>query len=144
MKAATVAAVLASGLLACVFAPPGTRVELSREPVTLSPVAQVFSPDQPLPADRESVGVCVFPAHGYSVTGRWTLLTPDGLEAQLLARAELVGGKVVRFAAPSSTGSSLCVRPRRGGPLEAAVRRVSLVASTPIVAQRIVWESTPR
>jgi hypothetical protein len=72
------------------------------------------------------------------------MLTPDGLEAQLVARAELVGGRVAWLKAPSSTGGSLCVRPRRGGPLEAAVERVSLVASTPIVAQRIVWESAPR
>ena len=78
------------------------------------------------------------------MTGRWTVLTPDGLEAQLVARAELVGGRVVWLKAPSSTGGSLCVRPRRGGPLEAAVERVSVVASTPVVAQRIVWESAPR
>jgi hypothetical protein len=50
----------------------------------------------------------------------------------------------VTLAAPSSTGSRLCVHPRLGGPLEAPVERLRVVASTPIVVRRIVWQSTAR
>lgn len=131
-----------SATLGCSPGAPRVRVDLIREPTTLSPVPRSFSAGQPLRADNESVGLCVSPGRGYSVSGRWTVLTPGGQEAQVVARAELVGGRVVKLASPSSTGSSLCVHPRRGGPLEAAVQRIDVVASTPIVVQRVVWQST--
>ena len=133
-----------SAVMGCSPAPPPVRVDLIREPTTLSSEPRLLSAGQPLPADNDSVGVCVFPGRGYRVSGRWTVRTPSGHEAQVLARAELVGGRTVKLASPSSTGASLCVHPRQGGPLEAPVHRIRVVASTPIVAQRIVWQSTAR
>ena len=131
-------------LLGCSLAPPRVRVELIQEPLTLSQVPQSFSAAEPLRADNASVRLCVYPGRGYHVTGHWTVLTPTGHEAQVAARAELVNGRVVTLATPSSTGNGLCVHPRLGGPLEAAVQRVRVTASTPIVVQRIVWRSTAR
>ena len=134
---------MALGAIAgCSLAPARVQVELSREPVILSEVPQVLSAGQPLRADYDSVSLCLYPDRGYNVSGRWTVLTPDGREAQVVARAELVNGRVVNLASPSSTGGRLCVHPRLGGPLEAPVQRVSVVASSPIVVRRIVWQST--
>jgi len=90
------------------------------------------------------VGLCVDPGPGHSVTGRWTVRTPSGREAQVVARAELVTGDVVSLASPSSNGPRLCVHPRRGGPLEASVRSLTVVASTPIEVRRLVWRSAAR
>lgn len=132
-----------SATLGCPGAEPGIRVELTREPVTLSGEPRVLSAREPLPAEAFRLGVCVIPAPGYHVSGRWTVRTPDGREARVVARAELVSGGVVKLAAPSSSGNSLCVHPRRGGPFESPVRRVRLVASTPIVAERIEWRTGP-
>ena len=132
-----------SATLACSAAPPQVRVELIQEPTTLSHVPLLLAAAEPLRADNDSVGVCVYPGPGHHVSGRWTVLTPGGHDAQVVARAELVNGRVVTFASPSSTGSSLCVHPRRGGPLEAAVQRIRVGASTPILVERIVWESSP-
>jgi hypothetical protein len=67
--------------------------------------------------------------------------TPDGREALLVARAELINGDRVKLASPSTRGSRLCVHPRRGGPFESPVRRLSVVASTPIEVERVVWHS---
>ena len=129
-------------LMGC-FAPPRpVRVELKPVPATLSHTPQAFAAGEPLPSEGGSVSVCVHPAPGHQVTGRWTVLTPDGHEAQVVAHAELVDGKVVRLASPSSTGSRLCVHPRLEGPLEAPVRRVRVTASAPIVVERVVWQST--
>ena len=128
----------------CSPAPPQARVDLIREPTTLSAAPQVFVPDEPLPADNDSVGVCLLPDAGYNVSGRWTVVTPAGREALVVAHAELASGRVIKLASPSSTGSRLCVHPRHGGPLEAPVERVRVVASTPIVVSRLVWESTAR
>jgi hypothetical protein len=121
--------------------PPLEEVELIRKPVTLSPVPRSFSAGELLCADSRIVGVCLYPGQGYRVSGRWTMLTPSGHEAQVVARAELVGGQEVTLASPTSTGNSLCVRPRRGGPLDAGVERVRVTASTPIVVRRLVWQS---
>jgi hypothetical protein len=126
---------------ACLLDPPGVRVELTRAPVTLSGEPRVLAAASPLPAESAVLGVCVFPGPGHYVTGRWTVRTPQGREASLVARAELLNGDVVKLAAPSSGGASLCVGPRRGGPLEAPVRRLHLVASTKIVAARIEWRA---
>lgn len=110
----------------------------------MSHTPQFLAAGGPLRADGDSVSLCVYPGPGHVVSGRWTVLTPDGREAQVVARAELTNGKVVALVSPSSTGSSLCVHPRLGGPLEAPVQRVRVVASMPIVAQRIVWRSAAR
>lgn len=134
--------IVLSAALGCSLAPPRVRVDLIQEPTTLSPVPQSFSSGQPLRADNDSVGVCVSPGRGYHVSGRWTVMTPSGQEAQVVARVELAGGRVVKFASPSSTGSSLCVHPRHDGPLEAPAQRIHVIASTPIVVQRVVWQST--
>jgi hypothetical protein len=135
---------LVSTVVGCVPAPAAVEVELIQQPLTLSQTAQLLAPSEPLRADNDSVRVCVYPGPGYHVSGRWTVLTPSGREAQVVARVELVNGKAVTLASPSSTGGSLCVQPRLGGPLEAPVRRVRVLTSTPIVAQRIVWQSTAR
>jgi hypothetical protein len=127
--------------LGCVLDPPGARVELTRAPLTLSGEPQVLSADPPLPAESVFLGVCVLPGPGHHVTGRWTVRTPDGRESSLVARAELLNGDSVKLAAPSSHGNWLCVHPRRGGPLEAPVRRLHLVTSTKIVAARIEWQT---
>ena len=126
----------------CWAAPPHAEVDLIRQPSTLSQTPQVFAAAEPLRADSESARLCVYPGPGYHVSGRWTVLTPSGREALVAGRAELANGKVVALASPSSTGNSLCVQPRLGGPLEAPVQRVRVVTSTPIVVERIVWEST--
>lgn len=128
-------------VLGCPLGDPGVRVALTREPVTLSGEPLVLSADAPLPAEAFFVGVCVFPGSGYHVSGRWTVLTPAGREALVVAEAELVNGDTVRLASPSSSGASLCVHPRRGGPFESPVRRVRLMASTPIEVERVVWRS---
>jgi len=130
-----------SAALGCLGAEPGVRVELTRAPVTLSGEALVLSADQPLPASVFSLAVCVTPGPGHHVSGRWTVLTPDGREAMLVAQAELVDGDTVKLASPSSSGHDLCVHPRRGGPFDSPVRRVRLVASTPIVAERVEWRT---
>jgi len=142
MRDGMVLGIALSASLGCSPAAPEVRVDLIEEPTTLSPVPQSFSAGLPLRGDNDSVGVCVFPGRGYSVSGRWTVLTPNGHEAQVVARAELVSGRVIKLASPSSAGSSLCVHPRHGGPLEGPVQRVRVVVSTPIVAQRVVWQST--
>jgi hypothetical protein len=144
LRASLVTALTLTAALGCLLVRRPVREELIRAPVTLSPAPKLLTAGAPLPADGESVGVCVYPGPGYSVSGRWTVLTPSGREAQVVARAELVGGRVVTLAAPSSTGSRLCVHPRLGGPLEAPVERLRVVASTPIVVRRIVWQSTAR
>ena len=127
--------------LGCPPADPRIRMELTSEPVTLSGEPLVLSTDQPLPAEAFHLGVCVVPGPGHHVSGRWTVVTPDGGEARVVARAELVSGDTVRLASPSSSGSSLCVHPRRGGPFESPVRRIRLVATTPILAERIEWRT---
>jgi hypothetical protein len=128
----------------CLPAPAPIEVELIQEPITLSQVPQFLAAGEPLRADNGSVGVCVHPGPGYHVSGRWTVLAPNGREAQVVARAELANGRVVTLASPSSTGTSLCVHPRLGGPLEAPVQRIRVVTSMPIVVRRIVWQSTAR
>lgn len=130
-----------AAVLGCSLAPPQVEVELIQEPMTLSQTPQFFAAGESLRADNDSVSVCVYPGPGYHVSGRWTVLTPSGHEAQVVARADLANGKMVTLASPSSRGRSLCVHPRLGGPLEAAVQRVRVVTSTPIVVQRIVWRS---
>jgi hypothetical protein len=129
------------GILGCLAAEPRARVILSETPVTLSGEAWSHSADPPLPSDATVLGVCVSPGPGFNVSGRWTVRTPDGREARVVARAELVNGDRVKLASPSWVGDRLCVHPRRGGPLESPVRRLTLVASTPIVAERIVWHT---
>ena len=138
---AVVAVATLSAILGCPGAEPGLRVELTREPVTLSGEPRVLSALEPLPAEAFLLGVCVIPGPGYHVSGRWTVQAPDGREARVVARAELLNGDTVKLAAPSSSGNCLCVHPRRGGPFESPVRRVRLVASTPIVAERIEWRA---
>lgn len=128
--------------LGCRPASTQVEVELSQEPVTLSRVPRLFETGQAFPADAESVALCVWPAAGHQVSQRWTVLTPSGLEAQVVALADLGSGKTVRLASPWSTDSgALCVQPRWGLPLESPVRRVRVVASTPIVVERIVVSS---
>jgi hypothetical protein len=142
MQGRVMVAMALSALPGCPPGPPPVEVELVQGPVTLSPVPLAISAGEPLPTDNASVGVCIHPAPGYHVSGRWTVLTPGGEEAQVVARAELVNGDVVTMASPSSTGNSLCVHPRLGGPLGAAVKRIRVVASLPVGAQRIVWQCT--
>ncbi len=128
--------------LACVLTSPSVEIDLIDEPVTLSYEPQLLAAGQPLRADHDSVSVCVYPAPGHNVSTRWTVVAPNGREARVVARAELVNGRVVTLRSPSSDGASLCVHPRWDGPLEAEVQRIRLLASTPIVARRIVWRST--
>lgn len=138
---------LAIGILTvpgCWAGPPHAEVDLIREPSTLSATPQLFAAGEPLRADSDSVRLCVYPGPGYHVSGRWTVITPNGREALVIGRAELANGRVVNLASPSSTGNRLCVQPRLGGPLEAPVQRVGVVTSTPIVVERMVWESTGR
>jgi hypothetical protein len=142
MGGRAIVAIALSALPGCFPARPPVREELIQEPVTLSPTPRLLSAGRALRADEESVRVCFYPDRGYDVSGRWTVVTPNGREAQIVVRAELVNGRVVTLASPSSTGSSLCLHPRLGGPLDAAVQRLSVVASTPIVVRRIVWQST--
>jgi len=130
--------------VACTAAPPPVEIELTSGPTILSTEPRSFRPARPLPADNVSVGLCVDPGPGHAVTGRWTVRTPAGREAQVVARAELVSGDVVRLVSPSSNGPRLCVHPRRGGPLDAPVRSLTVVASTPIAVERLVWRSTAR
>jgi hypothetical protein len=140
-KSALPAGIAMAMALGCVLDAPEVRVELTRAPVTLSGEPQVLLADPPLPAESSVLGVCVYPGPGHHVTGHWTVRTPEGREARLVARAELTNGDVVKLAAPSSGGASLCVHPRRGGPLEAPVRRLYLVTSTEVVAARIEWRA---
>jgi hypothetical protein len=128
----------------CRAAPRHAEVDLIREPARLSQTAQSFAPGEPVRADGESVRLCVHPGPGYQVSGRWTVLTPSGREALVVGRAELANGRIVNLASPSAIGNSLCVQPRLGGPLEAPLLRVRLATSTPIVVERIVWESACR
>ena len=134
-------ALLVGSLVACSAVDPGSEVVLTETPVTLSGEAWVFSAEPPLPSDAFFLGVCVSPGPGFGVTRRWTVRAPDGREAQVVARAELVNGQRVKLASPSTSDDRLCVHPRRGGPFDSPVRRLTLVASTPIVADRIVWRS---
>jgi hypothetical protein len=119
-------------------------VDLVQQTSTLSPTPRLLVAGEPLRADGDSVRLCVYPGSGHHVSGHWTVVTPEGREALVVARAELTSGRVVNFASPSSTGNGLCVQPRLGGPLEAPVRRVSVATTAPIVVERIVWESAAR
>jgi len=95
-----------------------------------------------LPADNDVVGVCVYPELQFRLSDRWTILTPDGGEARLDAHAELTDGTVATLSSPSTTGQNLCLELATSLPSDAKVKRVRLVASQPIVASRIVWQST--
>ena len=131
-------------LPSCRAASPDVRVDLIRGSATLSQTPQLFAAEEPVRADGDFIRLCVYPGPGYHVSGRWTVLTPSGREALVVGRLELINGRAVNLASPSSTGNSLCVQPRLGGPLEAPVQRVRLATSAPIVVERIVWESTDR
>jgi len=131
--------ILASG---CSVAPPRIHVELIGRPTTLSQTPQYFSAREPLPADNDVVGVCVYPELQFRLSDRWTILTPDGGEARLDAHAELTDGTVATLSSPSTTGQNLCLELATSLPSDAKVKRVRLVASQPIVASRIVWQST--
>lgn len=128
--------------LGCLAAPAQMEVELSHGPVTLSHAPMPFDASQ-APADAAWVAVCVWPATGYQVSPRWTVLTPAGRDAQVVALAELANGRTVRLASPWLTDSgALCVEPRWGLPFKSPVRRVRLVASTPIVVERVVLSAS--
>lgn len=131
--------ILASG---CSVAPPRVHVELVDRPTTLSQIPQYFSAREPLPADNDVVGVCVYPVLPFRPSDRWTILTPDRSEARIAAHAELTDGTVATLSSPSTTGQNLCFELATSLPSDAKVKRVRLVASQPIVASRIVWEST--
>ncbi len=125
----------------CAAGPAPIEVELIHAPVTLSQAPQYFADAEPLGADTESLFMCVYPAFGYDISDHWTVRAPRSRETQVLARAELTNGRTVRLTSPVSVGGCLCVQPRLGGPLASPVRRVSIVTSTPIVVERIVWRS---
>ena len=129
--------ILASG---CSVAPPRTHVELIDRPTTLSQIPQYFNAREPLPA--AAVGVCVYPDPPFRPSDRGTVLTPDGGEAHITAHAELTDGTVATLSSPSTTGQNLCLELATSLPSDAKVKRVRLVASQPIVASRIVWQST--
>jgi hypothetical protein len=128
----------------CWGAPPHAEVDLIHEPWTLSQTPRLFAAAEPLRADGDCVRLCVYPGSGYHVSGHWTVVTPKGREALVIGRAELANGRIITLASPSATGNRLCVQPRLGGPLETSVRRVSVATTTPIVVDRIVWESSAR
>lgn len=123
---------------------PEVEVDLVKEPATLSHAPTLLAGVQPLEASNEFVRVCFYPAPGYSVSARWTLLTPSGRDVRLRAWAELTNGRTVAFESPSSGDGVICVQPRLGGPLEASVARLRVVASSPVVVGRISWQSTSR
>jgi hypothetical protein len=132
-----------AALVACLrAAPPRVRVELIAKPTILGQAPVFFSAAKPLPADNDSVALCIYPGEGYSLTDRWTLRTPEGGEARLAAHAELTDGSVTTLSSPSLTGECICYHPAGDGPLLAQVGRVRVVASQPIVAKSIVWSST--
>ena len=128
--------------LSCSPAPPRIHVDLAKGPTMLRQTPSVFSADEPLPADNDSVGLCIYPSSGYKLTERWTVLTPQGDEARIVAHAELTDGSFVTLSSPSSTGDNVCVHPRVDGPLAGPVRQVRVVSSTPVIVDRIVWTST--
>jgi hypothetical protein len=130
---------LASG---CAGTPPRAHVELIDRPTTLSQTPQYFSVREPLPANNDVVGVCIYPKVPFRPSDRWTILTPDGNEAHIAAHAELADGTLATLSSPSTTGQNLCLELARSLPSDAKVKRVRLVASQPIIAARIVWDST--
>jgi hypothetical protein len=134
--------ILLATTLACSTAPPRVQVELIDHPVTLSQTPRYFSARQPLRADNDVVGLCVYPDSGFRRSDRWTILTPDGGEARIAAHAELTSGRVVTLSLLSTTGQNLCVHPATSGPLEAGVQRVRVTTSEPVVVTRMVWQST--
>jgi hypothetical protein len=139
--------ILALGAVAapsCRAGSPDVEVELLRGPATVSAEPRFLEAKEPLPADGERLRLCVRPGPGHHVSGRWTVVTPGGREALVVARAELANGRGLSLVSPSSAGSALCVQPRLGGPLEAPVRRIRVAATAPIVVERVVWESARR
>jgi hypothetical protein len=140
LRGATLLTVLlASG---CSETPSRAHIELIDRPTTLSQTPQYFSVREPLPTDNDVVGVCVYPEVPFRPSDRWTILTPDGNEAHIAAHAELGDGTLATLSSPSTTGQNLCLELATSLPSGAKVKRVRLIASQPIVAARIVWEST--
>lgn len=129
---------------ACRATAPDVELELLRGPATVSAEPRVLEGAEPLPADGEMLRLCVRPGPGHHVSGRWTVATPGGRQALLVARAELVNGRGLSLVSPTSAGNMLCLQPRLGGPLEAPVRRIRVAATAPIVVERVVWESAAR
>lgn len=129
---------------ACRATAPDVAMDLLRGPSTVSAEPRLLEAEEPLPADGERLRLCVHPGPGHHVSGRWTVVTPGGREALVVARAELVNGRELSLVSPSSAGNALCVQPRLGGPLEAPVRRIRVAATAPIVVERVVWESAAR
>jgi hypothetical protein len=128
--------------LSCSVAPPRVQVELIDRSAILSPTPQYFSSRDPLRADNDVVGLCVYPDSQFRRSDRWTIVTPDGGEAHIAADAELTNGTVVSLSLTSTTGENLCVHPATSGPLDAEVRRVRVTSSRPVVVTRMVWQST--
>jgi hypothetical protein len=128
----------------CRAGAPDVEVTLLRGPATVSAEPRTLEAAEPLPADGERLRLCVHPGPGHHVSGRWTVVTPGGREALLVARAELVNGRGLSLVSPSSVGSALCVQPRLGGPLEAPVQRIRVAATATIVVDRVAWESAVR
>jgi len=131
--------VLASG---CSVAPSRAHVELIDRPTTLSQTPQYFSAREPLPADNDVVGVCVYPELPFKPSDRWSILSPDGGEARIAAHADLTNGTVATLSSASTTGQNLCLELAKSLASGVKVKRVRLVASKPVVASRIVWQST--
>ncbi len=126
----------------CSVAPPRARVALIDQPTTLSQTPQCFNAREPLPADKDVVGVCVYSALPFKASDHWTIVAPDGGEARITAHAELTSGTVETLSSRSTIGPNLCLDRATSLPFGARVRRVRIVASRPIVASRIVWQST--
>jgi hypothetical protein len=139
---------LAAGLLVAIAAgclreaPPRVYVDLITVPTKLTQIPTVLEPDKPLPADNDSVSVCIIPGQGYSLTDHWTVRTPEGSEARIAAHAELTDDSLTTLSSPSLAADTICYHPAPDGPLPAQMRRVRLIASQPIVAKRILWSST--
>jgi hypothetical protein len=136
---ALLALILASG---CSVAPPRAHVELIDRPTTLSQTPQYFSARELLPADNDVVGVCVYPELPFKPSDHWIIVTPDGGEARITAHAELTSGAVATLSSTSTNGPNLCLELATSLPSGTKVKRVRLVASKPVVASRIVWQST--
>src|SRR5262245_14254676 len=87
--------------LGCSTAPERVRVDLTTEPVALTDKPRAFRPARPVPADNDSVGICVETPAGYDLRDDWTLGPPEGPGARLKAEATLTDGRVVQLPSPS-------------------------------------------
>ena len=122
--------------------PARVHVELASGTVELTAQPREFRAAAPLPADNDSVYVCIAPPTDYRLRDDWSLGRGSEPGVRFTAHATLVNGRTVPLSQLSSIESNwLCLHPDGDGPLPAYVEAVSVASSRPFTATRVSWSS---